>query len=96
MRMADMKFYSHLNTQQKRGLRKVLESVNNHTKRQIEHLENSIIKVLKERINNSVKVLKNEIPIEHYQKRNKYLTKYIQDFFGTLKNMKMFDKFKAR
>ena len=79
--MVKYKFYQNLSVKEKKKTRELFNSLDNHYNKGIKLIENSILKVMKERKELNKKFLKNEIHLEYWNKRRKYLTDFIIKFF---------------
>jgi len=79
------KFYANFSIKEKRELREKLEHICELKKRQIELFEKNFIKPLKEQIQLTEKVKKNEISIERYLKLNMKWSEWLLTVLNGLK-----------
>lgn len=77
----ELHFYPSLPIVNRRKVKELLLKATESRKKQRDLLMNNIIKPLTKQINLSQEVLRGEIAIEHYLKRNERLRKQIGGFF---------------
>lgn len=78
------KFYSHLSVEEKRKLRKQLESVVENKKNQLKIFEDNFIKPIKHQIALVEKVKKSEISLQHYIQSNEKWSKWLMEFMSNV------------
>lgn len=84
------KYYKDLTVEQKRKLRSHLEHTVELKKKQLDIFEKNFIKPIKEQIKLVEQVKKNEIPFEHYIRRNQEWSKWLIKFMsGVSKGIEM-------
>jgi len=76
------KYYKDLTVEQKRNLRAMLENTVELKKKQIGIFEKNLINPIKEQIKLVEQVKKNEIPIQHFIKRNKEWSEWLIKFMS--------------
>ncbi len=77
-------FYNQLTAEKKRKIREQLEIAREKRLKQLEILERTLIKPIKQQIEFINKVKKSEIPIEHYLKYSKKFRNYIEKWFNLM------------
>jgi len=83
--MKPQKFYKDLTIEKRRKLRGQLEQLTEHRKKQIEIIENGLIKPLKDCNNLVEQVKKNMVSIERYIEINERIMQRHKDFFEIIK-----------
>jgi hypothetical protein len=74
-------FFFGLKPEKRRGLRKLLEQQRAVFVKERDLIDKSIAAVIRERIELVDRLLKNDVSIEYYVKRQAYLNKYVTTFF---------------
>ncbi len=80
----EQKFYQHLPPEQRRKIRELMMQQRTNFITQRDLIDSSILKVLRERISLTEQVLKNEVSLQHYVKRQEYLGKHLTAFFENM------------
>ena len=72
-------YYNQKTVLEKRKIREQLNKIKEHSKRQIDLMTELWIKPEQHRLKLIDDVLKNKISLEHYLKRNKYISEYLKE-----------------